>query len=327
MTQKNNTPVETSEAVLLLSPQQHIEKAVAEIKATSDVEKSIAKFKEQYLALQFISLDDRPVYFAIVEAEKNVKNKRLAVEHKRKELNEYPLAYQRAVNAEAKRITEELTPIEEHVKTERKKFEDAEAAEKARVEMEKRTKLIEAGFKFDGRMYTCGVHLIAASAIADMEDAKIEYFVKEATAIVAQEKAAEKKRQDELARIAADQKKLDEEKAALAKAKADFAKEQEAAKPKPTIPNTIVPPLQENPFAVNDPFRNEKPTEIQSNNGDLFAESGNDMAWDASFLKVEPSPEYIDGFEHCRVAVLDLFKSEVKRTRSEFVAEITNLKA
>lgn len=303
-----------TEITVIPTGEQYIAQAVAEVSKT-DV--AIEELRAKYAGLTVKSLDERPVYFAIVEGEKIVKKIRNGIDHKRKELNEFPLKFQRAVNAEAKRITEQLEPLEAHLKAERKKFEDAEAAEKAKEEARKRGLLIEAGFRFDGTMYTCGVHLIAASSIAGMEEAKLEFYCQEARAIREQERLAEERRKDEQKRLdeqrreqQAEERRLEEKRRELDRKLAEI----NAAKAPIAVPEEFTAPatpVQEipNPFA-------------QAQTEPVLAA----QEWVAPKAPVaQKSAEYIDGYEHCRTAVLELFADSTKRSRAEFIAQIQSL--
>lgn len=313
--------------IIVPTADQYIEKAVAEIQQVSKTELAIEEMKKKYGSLTVTSLEDRPIYFAIVEGEKIVRNARLAVERKRKELNEFPLKFQRAVNAEAKRITDEIEPIEEHLKAERKKFEDAEAAEKAKEDARKRGLLVEAGFRFDGAMYTCGVHIIAANSIAAMEEAKIEYFCQEARAIREQERLAEERRQADLRRLEEQRQEMERQREEMRKEREELDKlrrEAEAAKAPAPAPEPISPP------PIQNPFKGVAETIEQVLNDDLAQPMEEQDYWNPVPTNV-PQPtrtfsaEYMDGFEHCRAGVLELFSDGVKRTRAEFVELINSL--
>ena len=322
---------------------EYINEAVAEVSKT-DI--GIEQLKEKYGELSCNSLEDRPVYFAIVEGYKTIKGIRTAVENKRKELNEFPLKYQRAVNAEAKRITDLLTPMEVRLLQEKQKFEDQEAAAKAAEENRKKTILIEAGFKFDGHSYMCGVHIIPAGAIAGMEDGQIEYYRQEAEKIKAQELAAEKRRLDQLAEIEKKQKEADDAAAELERKKKEFEKEkaefeefkrlkaQAAAKPTnglPAMRNPPPPPAQEPPAAKPEPAtETPAPTPMDALNAQFSEDQstpGTEVQdWLPDSTTATHSAEYLDGFEHCRSAVLAIFADPTPRTRSQFVEAINNVK-
>lgn len=95
----------------------------------------------------------------VTEAHKFVKKLRIDIDKRRKELNEGALEYQRAVNAEAKRLTAEVEPIEGRLAAERDNYEAEKAREKEAKEAEKRAVL-------QGRLN----RLIAAGVSVKVED-------------------------------------------------------------------------------------------------------------------------------------------------------------
>jgi colicin import membrane protein len=90
---------------------------------------AIAQLAEQYMPLRIEGLTDKVGFKKVHEARMVVKNTRVAVEKKRKELKADALAYGQAVDAEARRLTKLLEPIETHLQAE----EDAVEAEKERL--------------------------------------------------------------------------------------------------------------------------------------------------------------------------------------------------
>ena len=76
---------------------------------------AIAEMSEMYLPLKVSGLDDKEGYEKVRAARLNVKTKRCEVEKKREELKHESLEYGRAVDAEAKRLTALLAPIEKHL--------------------------------------------------------------------------------------------------------------------------------------------------------------------------------------------------------------------
>lgn len=101
---------------------------------------AIAKMEAEYMQLAIANLEDKEGFQRVHEARMVVKNHRVAVEKKRKELNADALKWQRLVNSEAKRITEKLEPIETHLFTEENRIEAEKEkirAEKERIERER----------------------------------------------------------------------------------------------------------------------------------------------------------------------------------------------
>lgn len=88
---------------------------------------------QQYMHIKIDGIEDKTGYKAVVSARKVVKNYRVQIEKKRKELNADALKFQRAINAEALRITDLLKPIETHLLTQEESYE----AEKERLAKER----------------------------------------------------------------------------------------------------------------------------------------------------------------------------------------------
>lgn len=103
---------------------------------------AIAKMESLYLCLTVKNVEDKEGFEQVHDGRMVVKRKRLDVEAKRKELKADSLAWGKKVDAEAKRITLLLKPIEAHLQaqeaivTEEKERIKAEqeAAEKAKIE-------------------------------------------------------------------------------------------------------------------------------------------------------------------------------------------------
>ena len=92
---------------------------------------AIANLRAEYEGLE---ATDRESHKAVVEAHRQVKGLRSAVEKKRKELKAPALEFGKAVDAEAKRITGELKAIEGPLEKTRKAYETAEAEQKRAAE-------------------------------------------------------------------------------------------------------------------------------------------------------------------------------------------------
>lgn len=109
-----------------------------EIQKFNIADKAIAEWKEQYMGLVVTNVDDKENIEKATAAYKLVKDSRINVEKKRKELKASALTFGRAVDAEAKRITELIEPIEAHLEAQ-KNFIEAEK-EKARAAKEEAQK-------------------------------------------------------------------------------------------------------------------------------------------------------------------------------------------
>lgn len=112
-----------------LDLQTGIEHALATF---SPADATISEMRANYMPLTVDGLKDRAGLAVVHEARMEVKRHRVAVEKTRKALKADALAFGRNVDAEAKRITALLEPIESHLKAE----EDKVAEEKARLKRE-----------------------------------------------------------------------------------------------------------------------------------------------------------------------------------------------
>lgn len=105
---------------------------------------AIQNMSEQYMALRIDGIEDKKGYKAVHEARMIVKGKRVQVEKTRKELKSDAMKFCKTVDAEAKRITEKLSPIEEHLSSEERRIDEEKAEikrqeeQKAREEQERK---------------------------------------------------------------------------------------------------------------------------------------------------------------------------------------------
>lgn len=86
-----------------------------ELKTFSPSDAAIAQLAEEYMPLTIKGVDDKEGIALVHKARMEVKRYRVDVEKKRKELKADALEYGRKVDAEAKRLTEMLLPIETHL--------------------------------------------------------------------------------------------------------------------------------------------------------------------------------------------------------------------
>jgi len=102
---------------------------------------AVAELSKEFLPLKITSIDDVEGYTEVSKALRFIVSKRTAVEDKRKELKADSLAYGRAVDARAKEITEMLSPIELHLKSEKDRI-DAKKEELKKLEEEAKLNVI-----------------------------------------------------------------------------------------------------------------------------------------------------------------------------------------
>lgn len=177
---------------------------------------AIAKLAEQYLPLKINGLEDRDGFKAVHEARMIVKNTRVSVEKKRVELKADALAYGRAVDTEAKRLTELLEPIESHLSAE----EDAVVQERERIRRaaeERRRAMIQD--RVD-KLAACGV-VADVGKVAELTPEQWEVAYADALKIKAEREAAAEAQRKADAEAA---EKLRQEQAAMAAERAELAK-------------------------------------------------------------------------------------------------------
>jgi DNA repair exonuclease SbcCD ATPase subunit len=109
---------------------------------TTFISETLTKFQPDQEAVAALSrLDDITLavdgYDAVKAARKDCTKIRTAIDKRRKELNEGALAYQRAINAEAKRLTELVQPIEGRLRAEEETHEEEIAKAELAVQQEK----------------------------------------------------------------------------------------------------------------------------------------------------------------------------------------------
>lgn len=197
------------------------------------VDARIAELRSAYMALTVAGVDDKAGLAKVHEARMEIKGHRVNVEKTRKALKEGALAYGRAVDAEAKRLTGLLEPIEEHLV----KQEEAIEAEKQRIKAEaERAKKA----KLDARVaaiVALKMQPPELSVLEAMTDAEFDEKMVAAKARFEQkqreeeEAAAAKKAEEE--RVAreqqAERERLAAEKAELERQQAELKRQQEEA--------------------------------------------------------------------------------------------------
>ncbi len=209
-----------------------------EIKKFPTTDEAIAELRDQYMPLKVNGIDDKDGYQVVQSALREVKSKRIAVEKKRKELNEIPLKWQRTVNDEAKRITGLILPIEDHL-SEQKSLIDAEKQRLKEEREQKKQKrvndriqsLFNLGFSFNGNDYVLGSLSISPSDIEKFSDSDFSEMLQkgEQQAILKkqQEEEAERKRAEEEKLLKQQREAQDRKEAELRKREQELAEQQQ----------------------------------------------------------------------------------------------------
>ena len=121
--------------------------------------------KAQYLEFKVTT---KSHYDTAKEAVKKVKKLRTAIEDRRVELKQPALEYGKLVDAEAKKFTAFLLPVETHLSAEIKAADDVEAARLKMVQDSRIKELLAAGFKFDGIRYVATTLTVRLDHLTDM---------------------------------------------------------------------------------------------------------------------------------------------------------------
>ena len=230
-----------------------------EIKKFPIADAAISEMKEQYMPLVVNGVADKEGYKVVSDALRLVKSSRVAVDKKRKELNEVPLKWQRTVNDEAKRIIALIEPIESHLKSQKESVDNEkqrlkeEAERKEQEKIQSRVNLLhQIGFQFNGEVYALGGILIQPVQVKTIDDSAFEKFINDSKAEaekinaekeaeverrrleaekLEQQKIEQKAKEEELARKEAElevkKKKVEAERIAQEKAKEEAAKKEQ----------------------------------------------------------------------------------------------------
>lgn len=158
-----------------------------QLKTFSPADAEIARLAEEYLPLKINGIDDKEGFIKVHEARMIVKGYRVDVEKKRKELKADALEYGRKVDAEAKRITAMLTPIEDHLSVEEQKIKD-EKERIARAEEEARQAKLNKRLE----QLTAAECLLNPATVEAMDDTEFEAMLADAVTAKAQRDADRK---------------------------------------------------------------------------------------------------------------------------------------
>ena len=120
--------------------QSYIKQSIQQFTATI-TDSAIAELSKNYSELTINGIDDKEGYKIVRTARLDVKARRVEVDKKRKELNEHALAHQKAVNAEAKRITSMLTSIEDDLASKEFAIDNAIQEIQLKAEIERKEKI------------------------------------------------------------------------------------------------------------------------------------------------------------------------------------------
>ena len=180
-------------------------------------ENSIAKLADECMPLMINGIDDRAGYNIVHRARMMVKDKRISVEKRRKELKADALAFGRTVDARAKQLTALLAPIETHLIKQETAVDDEKRrlANAARLEAELAAKAIEDAKAAElKRIADEEAARVKAEQDAEAERLRVERAEFEAAQFAEQERQHEAQKKLDAEREALERKRLKDEQAA-----------------------------------------------------------------------------------------------------------------
>lgn len=198
----------------------------SELKKFNVTDAAIAEMKEKYLVISVNGIEDKAGYLSAKTGRAEVKAVRVDVEKKRKELKEDSLKFGRAVDTEARRITNELESIEKHLDSMVKAVEDEKARIAEEARKDKQAKLQQRLDAFNELNYR-----VEISVLEMMSDCQFDITLTKAKERFAEEraKAEEERAKVEAARREEDMKALELERARIEEQQKAWQLEKEEA--------------------------------------------------------------------------------------------------
>jgi hypothetical protein len=135
-----------------------------ELKKFTVTDSVIAELVTEYKDLEITGLDDKAGYSAVRFARLKVKGYRVEVEHKRKELNVDAVEYKRRIDAEAKRISSQLEPLERKLHTQEQWFE----TEHENIKREKAEAKEKKNQERIAKLYAIGMTIKGTNIVLDI---------------------------------------------------------------------------------------------------------------------------------------------------------------
>lgn len=248
---------------------------------------------------------------------------RTGIEGKRKELKAVALEYGRAVDAEAKRLTALVEPIERDMKAKVDAIDKAIEQAKRAEELRRHNLLLENGWTFTGAWYLCGILNIAPQQLHEATAEKLTEWEAAGQAEMKRQAAeAERKRKEDEDRKAEIAKLELLRKEAAEKANLPFENGKLGrANIEDSIPGLKKPEHNETDIVTVSSVEQGKNIAHE-----LAKEVHPDILGEATDMNPNPSP-YNKGFEACRAKVLALLADPTPRKRSEFIEAIKKLEA
>lgn len=223
--ENQNTPEQENQALILAETDKLIESTIVELKRTTVTDEAIAHLKAEYGALVVAGIEDMQGYKAVKAGVTKLRTLRTSIESRRKELTEPALKFQREVKAEADRIVSELKPLEERLKEEVQRIDDAKEAKRREQYQLRIQQLTDNGYQLINGFFVCGPIQIHSDEITNISDAQMAIHIKHGQDELVRREAERQRQADEAERIAAERAEIERMKAELEAEKAKAAQE------------------------------------------------------------------------------------------------------
>lgn len=140
-------------------------------------ETKIAEIKTVCDAVSIAGPDDAEGYKKASAYLAKVRKVRTGIEAKRKELKDLPLKLGKAIDAEAKRLTALVQPIEDRLAAMKAEVDNEHARRHAEMMEARKNALLDNGFAFDGFGYKVGMIVVYAQQLEAMTDEELGMWI------------------------------------------------------------------------------------------------------------------------------------------------------
>ena len=322
-------------------------------------DEKLNQFIESYSSLIISGIEDMTTYKVVNAAISEVKKMRTNLEKKRKELTAPALRFQKALIDIENIYSPKLKELEEKLKAEKTRIDDAKEAAKKVLYNERVNKLVAAGYELASGFFICGAFQVPTTEVTEYSNDEIEFYVLEGAKELDRKKA-EQLRKDEQERFLKEQREaLEAEKLELAamkaemiQMKADMLKERQEIQAQKTALETTYetateqsqePSMNPNPIEGNGmivmegtppPTSNIEPSIQISEQPKPPIQSTSEKI---AALNVQPviiptdvpltvSEEFKRGFDYCKIEVCNILKTRSDlKSRAEFIEAINLL--
>ena len=316
------SPEQETQALIVAETDKLIETTIVELKRSTITEEALTFLEEKYGALIVNGIEDMEGFKLVKSGVSELRTLRNRIEDRRKELTEPALRFQRELKAEADRIVLRIKPLEERLKEEQKRIEDAKEAKRREQYQLRITALHENGFQLINGCFVCGPIQEHSDNITKLTDAQMDVLIKHGQAEIARLAAEEERRKAEAERQRQEQERMNAERAAMEAERAEMARmraEIEAQKQAlQQTYNVVTEPAQPEPsiefqMPMNQPGftppQNIEPMPIQNMDSIQHANVAPEPQKKDPYLHV-PKNDFERGFNAFRVELDQLVKNQ-----------------